>query len=64
VPEDPGLCRHKDWLGLAVQRVPSRIRLLPGAGAVIRRRRPHAYYRLTGDPSAVPAPDPAPSDAT
>jgi hypothetical protein len=46
--EDEGLCRYKEWVGLPVQRVPSTVKLLPGAGAFIRNRNPHVYYRLTG----------------
>lgn len=46
--EDEGLSRYKEWLSLPVRRVPSRVKMLPGAGAFIRRRNPHAYYRLTG----------------
>jgi len=46
--EDPGLCRYKDWLGLALRPIPSRLGMLPGAGALIRRRYPDKYYRLTG----------------
>ncbi len=46
--EDEGLCRYKDWLGLPVVRLPTKVRMLPGIGPLIRRRKPHAYYRLTG----------------
>ena len=46
--EDKGLCHYKERMGLSVRRVRSRVTMLPGAGAVIRRRSPHAYYRLTG----------------
>lgn len=46
--EDEGLCRYKEWLRLPVRRLPSRVRMVPGAGAFIRRRNAHVYYRLTG----------------
>jgi hypothetical protein len=46
--EDAGLCRYKEWLGLGVQLVPSRVSLLPPVGSLIRFLRPHSYYRLTG----------------
>jgi hypothetical protein len=46
--EDEGLCRYKAWLGLPVERMPSRVVMLPGLGPLIRRRKPDAYYRLTG----------------
>jgi hypothetical protein len=46
--EDEGLCRYKEWVGLPVQRIRSRVAMLPGAGAFIRRRNPDVYYRLTG----------------
>jgi len=46
--EDEGLCRYKDWLGLPLRSVPSRVGMLPGASAALRRLRPHKYYRLTG----------------
>jgi hypothetical protein len=48
IPENQGLCRYKDWLGLSMSRVPVRLSLLPGAGALIRRRSRGKYYRLTG----------------
>ncbi|MGY2003853.1 hypothetical protein [Blastococcus sp. SYSU DS1024] len=46
--EDEGLCRYREMLGIPVQRVPARLAMPPGVGAVIRRRNPHKYYRLTG----------------
>jgi len=46
--EDDGLCRYKDWLGLPVVRLPAKVRMLPGVASVIRHRKPHSYYRLTG----------------
>ncbi|MGK5110411.1 hypothetical protein [Geodermatophilus sp. CPCC 205506] len=46
--EDDGLCRHKELLGIPLQRVPAKVVMLPGAAALIRRRNPHKYYRLTG----------------
>jgi hypothetical protein len=48
VPEDEGLCRYKEWLALALERVPARVRLAPGAASVIHKRSPGSYYRLTG----------------
>jgi hypothetical protein len=51
-PEHPDLCTFKAGLGFRVVHVPARA-VIPGPiGAFIRRRRPAAYYRLTG---AVPA---------
>ena len=47
-PENAGLCRYKEWLGLPIRRVPARVSMLPGAAKVIRRRNPNKYYRLTG----------------
>jgi hypothetical protein len=46
--ENDSLCGYKERLGFTVQRLPSRVAMLPGAGAYIRRRKPHTYYRLTG----------------
>ncbi|HEY7618974.1 MAG TPA: hypothetical protein VH834_04335 [Solirubrobacteraceae bacterium] len=46
--EDPTLAEFKESLGFAVTRVPAKAWLNPVADAVVRRRRPHAYYRLTG----------------
>lgn len=46
--EAPGLCRHKTGLGLSVVHVPARFWFAPLTGNVVRRLRPHAYYRLTG----------------
>jgi hypothetical protein len=48
VPEDDGLTRYKEWMGLPLLRLPSRVAMLPGAAPVIRARSPHKYYRLTG----------------
>jgi len=47
-PENQGLCRHKEWLGLSVDRIPAIVRLAPGARAILRRRDRTRLYRLTG----------------
>jgi len=49
VREDEGLCRYKEWMGLPLRRVPSRVNMLPGAASLIRRRNPDKFYRLTGE---------------
>ncbi|MGY1716414.1 hypothetical protein ACI78R_18270 [Geodermatophilus sp. SYSU D01106] len=46
--EDEGLTRHKEMNGIPVVGVPARVTMVPGAAALIRRRSPHKYYRLTG----------------
>jgi hypothetical protein len=46
--ENEGLCRNKELVGLPLQRVPARTVMPPGVGALMRRRNPHKYYRLTG----------------
>ncbi len=48
--EDPGLDAFKRGLGLEVVAVPARVRVLAPAGALLRRLRPDAHYRLTGRP--------------
>lgn len=47
-PEDPDLTRYKLAMGFPVVHVPARVWLAPVLRTVIRMRRPHAYYRLTG----------------
>jgi hypothetical protein len=47
-PERAGLCRYKERMGYSVVRVPARAWFAPLAGSIIRAKRPHAYYRLTG----------------
>jgi hypothetical protein len=49
-PENPTLCQYKEGLGFSVVHVPARIWFAPLAGALIKRLRPLAYYRLTGKP--------------
>lgn len=46
--EAVGLCRHKIDLGLQVVHIPARIWFAPFADAVVKKLRPHVYYRLTG----------------
>lgn len=46
--EDEGLCRYKEMSGIPLRRVPARLRMLPGAAALMRRRDPHKFYRLSG----------------
>lgn len=46
--EAVGLCRYKEELGLQVVHVPARIWFAPFAGKVVKKLRPHVYYRLTG----------------
>lgn len=48
IPEDTALAVFKEGIGFPVVRVPSRVWLLPGADALIRRRKPFLHYRLTG----------------
>jgi hypothetical protein len=52
-PEDPSLVSYKEDLGFRVTRVPARVTINRCVAPVVRRRRPHAYYRLTGA-SAIP----------
>ncbi|NMO16596.1 hypothetical protein HPC49_08970 [Pyxidicoccus fallax] len=47
-PESPQLSQFKDDMGFVVDRIPSRWNMHALARAFIRWRRPHAYYRLTG----------------
>lgn len=46
--EAQGLCRYKEELGLSVVHVPARIWFAPLTGRIVKKLRPHAYYRLTG----------------
>jgi hypothetical protein len=46
--ENEGLCRNKEMLGVPLVGVPARVSMAPGTAALIRRRDPHKYYRLTG----------------
>ncbi len=46
--ENQGLCRHKADLGLNVSLVPSRAWFMPPTQTLIKWKKPHAYYRLTG----------------
>ena len=51
--EDPQLVSYKEDLGFPVTRVRAKARINPCVAPVVRRRRPHAYYRLTGASPAV-----------
>jgi len=46
--EDAALCHYKSEMGFEVFHYPSKHWFLPGTEVVVRSRRPHAYYRLTG----------------
>jgi hypothetical protein len=46
--EDDLLCQHKAGLGFTVVHVPARIWFAPLMEKIVRTKRPHAYYRLTG----------------
>jgi hypothetical protein len=46
--ENEGLSRSKELNGIPVVRVPARLTMVPGAAAVLRRRDPHKYYRMSG----------------
>ncbi len=46
--ENEGLCRYKELSGIPLRRVPARLWMLPGAAALMRRRDPHKFYRLSG----------------
>lgn len=48
VRERPSLCEHKAALGLELVRLPTRAWFAPGVETLVRRLRPHGYYRLTG----------------
>ena len=47
-PEDESLVLYKERLGFPARRLPARVWLLPGLGAVLRRVRPFVAYRITG----------------
>jgi hypothetical protein len=46
--ENPSLSYFKEDLGFRITHVPQRVWLAPLAKTMIRRMRPHAYYRLFG----------------
>jgi hypothetical protein len=46
--EDASLCEFKEGLGLTVVHLPVRIWFAPLTETLVRIKRPHAYYRLTG----------------
>jgi hypothetical protein len=46
--EDPSLVAFKEHLGFSVVQVPAKARINRFVAAVVRRWRPHEYYRLTG----------------
>ncbi len=46
--ENEGLCRSKELNGIPLARVPARLTMVPGAAAVLRRRDPDKYYRMSG----------------
>lgn len=46
--ENEGLCRSKELNGIPLVRVPARLAMVPGAAAVLRRRDPDVYYRMSG----------------
>lgn len=48
IPEDTRLGTFKASIGFPVVHLPTRVRVLPPAGAWIRWRHPYRYYRLTG----------------
>jgi hypothetical protein len=48
-PEAPQLIQFKDEMGFIVDPIPIRWKMNSLARAFIRWRRPHAYYRLTGE---------------
>jgi hypothetical protein len=47
-PENAGLCRHKDSLGLSVVHLPAIAWFMPPSDRMVKRLRPYAYYRLKG----------------
>jgi hypothetical protein len=47
--EAPLLSQFKDDMGFVVDRIPIKWEMTPLARTLIRRHRPHAYYRLTGE---------------
>lgn len=48
--ENASLDVYKEGMGFRVVHLPTRVSLLPGMGALMRWRRPHAHYRMTGRP--------------
>jgi len=48
VRDDEGLCEFKRRIGLVVTPLPARTWLASGLDGVLRRARPHKYYRVTG----------------
>lgn len=46
--EDDGLCRYKELSGIPLRRVPARLWIVPGGAALMRRRDPDKFYRLSG----------------
>lgn len=58
-PEVPTICRFKESLGFEVVRVPARLAAPAPVLAVVRRRQPAVYYRLTGQlPRSLEVPSP------
>jgi len=52
-PEKESLCNHKEGLGFSVVQIPSRVWFLPPTEYWVKKKRPDAYYRLTGRQSFV-----------
>lgn len=46
--EDESLCSFKEKTGFPVRRFPTRFKVMPIVGTILRWRYPHKYYRLTG----------------
>jgi hypothetical protein len=57
MPENPALGVFKESVGFPVVHVPTKVVMNPFAARVLRRRRPYAYYRLTGR-TGIDAPAP------
>ncbi len=57
-PDIPSLCHFKESLGFVLADVPARLVIPAPVLALVRRRRPGTYYRLTG---RLPEPSEAPS---
>ena len=47
-PEDPRLIAFKEGMGFKTVTIPSHVWMLPGLRTVIRKKKPYAFYRLTG----------------
>ena len=47
-PEDPQLVAFKEGMGFKTVAIPSYLWMLPGLRTFIRRKKPYAFYRLTG----------------